>query len=102
MRGHIYLHHMAFYEKGKKLSLQLFLEYKQGWKFTKPTIHVVRKKPFSCNLIWKQTLIFLQIIKIKWNRNENIMYSVNILWLTQRILTSDFHFSWTITSLHQT
>ena len=46
MRGHIYLHHMAFYEKGKKLSVQLFLEYKQGWKFTKPTIHVVRKETF--------------------------------------------------------
>ena len=37
---------MAFYEKGKKLSVQLFLEYKQGWKFTKPTIHVVRKETF--------------------------------------------------------
>ena len=46
MRGHIYLQHIALYEKGKKLSVQLFLEYKQGWKFTKPTIHDVRKKTF--------------------------------------------------------
>ena len=43
---------MAFYEKGKKLWVQLILKYKQGWKFTKPTIHDVRKKTFF-NLILK-------------------------------------------------